>query len=113
MGEPKRLVLKADRSQIAADGEDLSFVEVSIVDAEGLVCPNAAHLVQFKLDGPGRIAGLDNGDPINHEPFQATRHTVFHGLGLAVIEAARRPGRISLRAEAEGIEPASVAVESR
>jgi len=111
-GKPKRLVLQADRSRIAADGEDLSFVQVQVADAEGLVCPNAGHLVRFRIEGPGAIAGVDNGDPISHEPFQADRHKVFHGLGLAVVKATRSPGRILLHAEADGLDPAEIALES-
>ncbi len=112
VGKPKRLVLKPDRSKIAADGEDLSFVEVRVADAEGLVCPNADHLVRFRIEGPGSIAGVDNGDPINHEPFQSDRHKVFHGLGLAVVKAARNPGRIVLHAEAEGLDAAKIELQS-
>jgi beta-galactosidase len=111
-GEPKRLVLKADRARIADDGDDLSFVEVRVVDAAGLVCPNAEPLVRFHLAGPGLIAGVDNGDPINHEPFKADRHKAFHGLGLAVLQGARTPGRLVLKAEADGLEPAEIVVET-
>lgn len=113
--KPKRLVLQADRARIAADGEDLSFVQVQVTDAEGLVCPSAGDLVRFRIEGPGMIAGLDNGDPTNHEPFGngADRHRVFHGLGLAVVKGMRQPGRIVLHAEADGLESAEIALESR
>jgi beta-galactosidase len=111
-GKPKRLALQADRAGIAADGEDLSFVQVRVTDPGGLICPNAGHLVSFRIEGPGAIAGVDNGDPTNHEPFQSNRHKVFHGLGLAVVKATRSPGRIVLHAEADGLDPAEIALES-
>ena len=69
---------------------------VRVVDGDGLVCPNAAQLVRFHFDGPATIAGLDNGDPTNHEPFQGNRHKVFHGLGLVVVQAARSAGGMTL-----------------
>jgi beta-galactosidase len=111
-GRPKRLVLRADRSRIAADGQDLSFVQVRVTDAGGVVCPRADHLVRFRVEGPCTIAGVDNGDPTSHEPFQADRHMVFHGLGLAVLKATRSSGRIVLKAGAEGLDPAAIALES-
>jgi len=112
-GKAKRLVLLADHSRIAAAGDDLAFVTVQVTDAAGLVCPNAGPLVRFSVTGPGAIAGVENGDPIDLEPFQGDRHKAFHGLALVVIKPVRTPGRITLRAEADGLEPAEVVVESR
>ena len=79
---------------------------------EGTVCPAASQLVRFHLSGPATIAGVDNGDPINHEPFKADQHTVFHGLGLVVVQSGRSPGKIVLRAEADGLEAAEVSLET-
>ncbi len=75
-----------------------------MVDEHGVVCPAAGNLVRFRLSGSATIAGVDNGDPINHEPFKADKHKVFHGLGLVVVGAGRTPGKIKLRAEADGLE---------
>ncbi len=111
-GKAKRLLLKPDRANIHADGEDLSFVTVQVVDEQGLVCPAASDMVQFHLSGPATIAGVDDGNPICHEPFKADKHSVFHGLGLAVVKAGREPGEITLRAEADGLEPAEVKLRS-
>jgi beta-galactosidase len=111
-GPAAKLVLKPDRARIAADGDDLSFVAVQVVDKDGRVCPSAEHLVRFKLNGPATIAGVDNGDPTNHESFKADRHKVFHGLGLVVVQATRIPGKITLRAESEGLEAAEAVLES-
>jgi beta-galactosidase len=111
-GAPTRLVLKPDRARIAADGDDLSFVTVQVVDKDGRVCPLADHLVRFRLGGEATIAGVDNGDPTNHESFKASRHKVFHGLGLVVVKATQTAGKITLRAESEGLEAADAAIES-
>jgi beta-galactosidase len=113
VGSPARLVLKADRAEIKADGDDLSFVTAQVVDRDGLVCPGADQLVQFKLNGPGAIAGVDNGVPTNHEPFKVDRHKVFHGLGLAVVRSKTTAGAITVRAEAKGLAPAEIIVNTR
>ena len=112
-GKPQRLVLRPDREKFLADGDDLSFVEVRVVDDQGIVCPAASNLVRFHLSGPATIAGVDNGDPINHEPFKADKHTVFHGLGLVVVHPGRSPGKIMLRAEADGLEAAEAVAGNR
>ena len=103
-----RLVLLPDHAKIHADGEDLSFVTVKVVDDNGVVCPGAHDMVQFHLSGPATIAGVDDGNPICHEPFKGDKHSVFHGLGLFVVKAGREAGAITVRTEAKGLEPAEV-----
>ncbi len=109
-GEPARLIVTPDRKRIAADGEDLSYVEVRIVDKDGNLCPNADNEIAFALEGPGAIAGVDNGDPTSHEPFKAAKHKAFHGLCLAVVKANRTPGEIRLTATTPGLasQPAAI-----
>ena len=109
-GKPARLIVRPDRKQIVSDGEDLSYVEVRIVDKDGNLCPNADNEIAFGLDGPGEIAGVDNGDPTSHEPFKATTRKAFHGLCLAVIRAARTPGEIRLSATAQHLQSQPVAI---
>jgi beta-galactosidase len=109
-GPPAKLVIRPDRHQIAADGEDLSYVEVRVVDEDGNLCPNADDLIRFSVEGPGEIAGVDNGDPTNHESFKAKQHKAFHGLCLAVIQANRTPGEVRLSVRAEGLKSESVVI---
>jgi beta-galactosidase len=67
-GEPASVQLTPDRSAINADGENVSIFTVSVADAQGRIVPDASNLIQFALDGPGRILGVGNGDPSCHEP---------------------------------------------
>ena len=67
-GAPAAIQLTPNRSTINADGEDVSVVDVAVVDSEGRVVPRATNLIQFSLDGPGKIIGVGNGDPSCHEP---------------------------------------------
>ncbi|HTQ39302.1 MAG TPA: glycoside hydrolase family 2 TIM barrel-domain containing protein [Pirellulales bacterium] len=108
-GKPAKLELKADRSKIYADGDDLSFVTARVIDKDGHVCPDADNEIKFKLDGPAAIAGLENGDPTNHEQFQGVdSRKAFHGLALAIVRAQETGGTAKLTATAEGLEPATV-----
>ncbi len=118
-GAPAALQLDVDRPVIRAGGQDLAFVTVRVVDAQGrLVRAGGNNLVRFTLTGGGAIAAVDNGDPTNHEPFvgptpQVAQHKAFNGLALVVIRAPRAGAIMTLSATAEGIAGASVAVRAR
>jgi len=111
--QPAKIILVPDRRIIRADGSDLSFVTVKIVDKNGTVVPGADNLVDFHLSGEGFIAGVDNGSPISHESFKANQRKAFHGLGLAIIQSKGKAGRIVLTAVASGLTPASAVIEAR
>lgn len=116
---PARIELQVDRASIRADGQDLAFVTVRIVDARGrLSRADGNPLVRFTLSGGGSIAGVDNGDPTNHEPFKgptpsSAQHRAFHGLQLVVIRAPRSSATLTLRAEADGLAGASLIIRAR
>ena len=112
-GQPAKIELVPDRSSIKADGEDLSFVTVKITDKAGNVCPRAENRVAFQIEGPGTLAAIDNGDPTSLEPFVGTNRRAFHGLCLATVRSRRdEVGRIRLSAAAEGLEGATVEIET-
>ena len=92
-GVAAKLELVADRSEIAADGSDLSFITVRVLDREGLVVPRSHNRVHFKIEGPGEIIAVGNGDPTSHEPFQALERKVFNGMALVVIRSEKGRSR--------------------
>ena len=101
-GAPARVVLVPDRAAIAADGEDLSFVTVRVEDKDGNFCPMADNLVKFKLDGPAKIAGVDNGNAATVEPFQADYRKAFNGLALLIVRSEHgKAGRVKITATAD------------
>lgn len=104
-GAPQRLRLKPDRSILQADGQDLSHVTVEIVDAFGVVVPDAGHLIKFEVTGAGSNAGVQNSDVISDELFQADQRSAFEGRALLVVRSTRRPGKIIVKATSAGLEP--------
>src|SRR5689334_3864006 len=110
---PARIVLEPDRRTIKADGTDLSFVTVKVVDRNGTVVPMADNLIKFELTGAGSIAGVDNGYQASHEGFKRKQRKAFHGLALAIVQAKQAPGRIVLKASADNLPSASVVINSR
>jgi beta-galactosidase len=102
-GEAAQIVLVPDRASIAADGEDLSCVEVRVADSEGRIVPTALHPVTFAIAGPGRVIGVGNGDPSSHEADHATARSAFNGLCMALVQSTVDAGAITLRATSPGL----------
>jgi len=110
-GAPAKLQLVADRGEVAADGEDLVFVTVNALDAQGRQHPLADDLVHFSLDGPGEIAAVGNGNPLSFEPFNADRRQLFYGKALLIVRPlAGDGGAITVTAASAELEPASITI---
>jgi len=110
-GTPARVHLVPDRSELAADGRDLSFVTVRIEDADGNLCPNADNLVRFAVEGAGHREAVDNGNPATLEPFQADERKAFGGLALLIVRSEKgRPGAIQITARAKGLQSAETSL---
>lgn len=112
-GKPARLRLTPDRRRIAADGHDLSFVTVEVLDDKGMPHPNADNEINFTLSGPGKIAGVGNADPASVESFQDPKRKAYDGRCQVVVKSARKSGRITLTARSEGLTAARTAILTR
>lgn len=112
-GPASRIELTPDRQTISADGKDLSFVTVQIVDKDGTLVPDASNLVNFAITGPGKIVGVSNGDETSHSPFKAHYCNAFFGKCLVVIESTRKPGTIHLSATSKALPGSNVDVTTR
>ncbi|MEG8946488.1 beta-galactosidase GalB [Rosettibacter firmus] len=111
--EPYKIALEADRKIIKADGKDLSFVTVKILDENNTLVPYADNLVNFEIEGEGKIIGVDNGSQTSHEPFKANYRRAFNGLCLVVIQSNEKPGKIKLTAKSENLLPSTIELETR
>jgi beta-galactosidase len=99
------LQLKPERSVISDDFEDVAYVQVRVVDVEGMVVPKAANKVSFSIDGPGKIVGVDSGDIMSVERLQASERKAFQGRCIVIIRGTGS-GEVTLTAEADGLEAA-------
>lgn len=109
-GAPHALRLTPDRSILSADGRDLSFVTVEVVDEDGNLCPWADCRVDFSISGPCFIAGVDNGLQTSMESFKASYRNAFHGKCLVVLQNDGHAGTTRLTAKAEGLRSGKVRV---
>ncbi|KAK4466259.1 glycoside hydrolase superfamily [Cladorrhinum samala] len=108
-GEASALKLSSykNRTAIKADGNDLSFLSVAVVDAKGDVVPTAEPKVTFSIKGPGEIVSTDNGDPTDFVAFPSKERKAFRGLALAIVKAkAGGSGPITVTATAAGVKAA-------
>ena len=103
-GKSVKLKLIPDKTVLKSDGEDLIFVRVSVLDAEGNEVPTAEPLITSSVSGPGIIAATDNGDPTCLIPFHEPKRPAFNGLYLAIVKARKgSKGKLRLRVEADGL----------
>jgi len=111
-GAASQIQLIADRTSISSDGEDLSFITVKIRDEDGNICPKASNLVHFSIDGEGTLACVGNGDPTSIESYQLPKRSAFHGMCLLVVRSTKQKGIITIMANSEGLETASIEIKS-
>lgn len=112
-GAPHHLELSPDRTAIDADGNDLSFITVKVVDKDGNFCPTADNLVNFEINGPATIAAVGNGNAATTEPFQANYRKAFSGLCMLIIKSkAGEAGQIEIKAKSDGLEGKTTFVKS-
>ena len=112
-GVSKRVKLIVDRQSIRADRNDLSYVTVEVVDAEGRLVPNAEVSVRFSVSGAGELAAQGSGTPNDPASFQTPVRKTFQGRCLAILRPLGSPGAIQLRAEADGLEPSQITITTR
>ncbi|MBW6534977.1 MAG: DUF4982 domain-containing protein [Mariniphaga sp.] len=110
-GEPAQLKATADRKTISADGYDLSYITVEVLDENGNFVPTAGNLIQFSVEGNAEIFGVDNGNPLGHQRLKGKEIDAFHGKCLVVLKAGEKSGNVTLTASADGLKPAEVTIK--
>ncbi|BCM93920.1 beta-galactosidase BoGH2A [Abditibacteriota bacterium] len=109
---PATLRLTPARRAISADGQDLSFVTVEVVDSSGNLCPNAANLLKFSLQGSGQIIAVGNGNPQNIESLQQPQHSAFQGRALVIVKGTGQAGELRLTATADDLKSGMTSIKT-
>jgi len=106
-GQPATIKLISSKKVLLADGRDAVVVNVSVVDKNGLIVPDAANLITFSIKGTAKIIGVGNGDPSSHEPDQYLdgnwQRSLFNGHCQLILQAGTDPGKVIIRAASVGI----------
>ncbi len=112
-GKPAKVAVEVDRREITADGYDLAYVTVKILDKAGNICPDADNLVNFSVKGEGVLVGVDNGNQISLESFQKNKRKAFHGMCLAIVKSTQKEGQIKIVAKSKFLTSAEVTVKTK
>lgn len=109
-GKPHHIELVTDRSSLQADGKDLAYVTLRIVDKDGNLCPNDGRLVSFKVKGAGKYRASANGDPTCLDLFHKPEMHVFGGMLTVIVQSGEKTGEIELQATAKGIKTGTIRI---
>lgn len=112
-GTVKKLKLTADRTVLKANNQDLSYIEVILEDANGIRQPNAEDLVKFEIQGPATIVAVGNARPESVESYQLPQRKAWRGRCLVVVKAGKKAGKITLKAQMEDVQAASVSLTAK
>lgn len=107
---PALITLNSDVTTLKADSCEVAIVNIAIRDTKGRVVPTADNLVQFSIEGPGRIIGTGNGNPSSHEPDMASQRMAFNGYCQVLIQSNKSAGMVRLKATSEELKGAEVII---
>jgi len=111
-GKAAKIKLTADRSKINANGQDLSYISVEITDADGNLVPNADNRLQFKVSGPGVIAGVDNANLKDTDSYNASSRKAWNGRAMVVLKSAKIKGDIMLTVSSPNLQDATITIKT-
>ncbi|MDX1284174.1 MAG: hypothetical protein R3182_04135, partial [Draconibacterium sp.] len=112
-GKPHHLELSADRDVISADGKDLSYVTVSVLDKNGNLCPTADNQLNFEVTGAGKFKAVCNGDATSLEMFHNPTMKAFSGKLVVTVQSLEKAGEIELVAKSKGLKTGKIAIQTR
>ena len=111
-GKPHSIKLEADRNVLTADGQDLAYVTVSVVDKDGNLCPMDTSEISFKVKGAGFYRAGANGNTVSMEQFHKPKMKVFSGQMTAIVQTNETPGTITLEATSSKLKSGKLVLTS-
>ena len=112
-GAAAKLVMTSDRKEVSADGEDVAMFAVEVRDAQDRIVPITENEVTFKITGDGKLIGMGNGDPTDQAPDKGSSRKAFSGLCMAIVQATKKAGSITVEATSPGLSPATVTITTK
>lgn len=110
-GKPHHIELSTDYPLLKADGKDLAYVTLKIVDKDGNLCPTDGRLVNFKVKGAGKYRASANGDPTCLDLFHLPRMHAFSGMLTVIVQSGEKSGEIELQASAKGVKTGKITIK--
>lgn len=107
-GKPYQIELIPDRRELTADGKDLAYINVRIVDKDGNLCPDDQRMITFSVEGNGKYRASANGDATSLDLFHLPQMPAFNGQLTSIVQAGKESGKIVFEAKAKGVKPAKI-----
>ena len=111
--KPAKLIVEPDVTSLKANGLDVAYFNVRLVDKHGTLVPNADTRIDFKVTGSGVNAGVDNGNILSDEPWQADYRTTYNGRCQLVVRSTSQPGTVKVQVKAKGLRPVTLTLPVR
>ncbi len=112
-GKPYRIILETDKSTLSADGLDLAYLKIKVVDKDNIIVPTATNKINFKVSGAGTNAGVGNGDIKSSELWQADFRSVYNGECQLIVRSGREVGKITVEAAAPGLKGMKLQLQTK
>ena len=107
---PERISLNPDRLQINANGQDLCYISVELLDENGIRNPTINQLVEFEIEGPGSILAVGNSNPMSTESYRKTYRKTYQGRCLVILKSDKIPGKILLKSKSSNLTEANISI---
>ena len=107
-GEAKTIRLTADHTKLKADGQDLAFITVEVLDANGVVNPTADNLLTASVKGPATIAAFGNADIKDCDPYVDSTHKAWKGRALLVVRSTGEKGKVTVTVQGKSLSPKGI-----
>ena len=112
-GKPHHIELVSNRNELTADGKDLAYITVKVVDKDGNLCPADSRQINFSVKGAGKYRAAANGDPTNLEQFHLPKMHAFNGMLTAIVQSGETAGEIVLTAKASGVKAGNIRIQTK
>lgn len=111
-GPPARIILTTSRPKLGATWDAAAYVTARVVDANGILCPNADNQITFSMTGPALLAAVDNGNVASHEGYQTNQRKAYQGQCIAIVKAKSAGAGITVKASAPGLTDGTLTMET-
>ncbi len=106
----RHIVIRPDRTHVTADGSDLVFLDIEVVDEHGTLAGDDEEPLEIEVRGVGRLRGFGSAAPVTSESYTDERQRAFRGHALAVVQPTR-PGRIDVTVRGQRLGSATTSIE--
>ena len=110
--EPTKIMLSPDRNTIKANGQDLSYLTVQVLDANDIPVPFANNMIEFNVKGAGKLVAVGNGDQKSHTPLKGDKMEAYLGKCIAIVQSSDQKGEITITAKSKSLSEATAILKT-